>query len=167
MSAVKGRKQPDSKEILVWFEFMSAWRVLEGDRDGLDRYVRTAQTVLATAVVTSSKWIVGSVQDILFQGQAYQDSLFQVLMFPCLLFVILASIAGGKLRTGFVRRRYAWLPVLGFVVLLGEVVTLSGWWDLGPTLGWWRSGLLVVVAATIAMWATERTVLFLRSVPSN
>ena len=164
---MKGSEQPDSKEFLVSFEFMGTCRVLDGDRDRLDRYVRTARTVLATAVVTCSKWIVGSVQDVLFQGQAYQDSLFEVLMFPCLLFVILASIEGGKLRTGFVRIRYAWLPALGFVVLLGEVATLSGWWDLGPTLGWWRSGLLIVLAATVAMWATERTVLFIRSVPPD
>lgn len=164
---MKDSEQPDSRGILVWFQFMNACRVLEGDQDRLDRYVRTARTVFATAVATSGTWIVGSVQDILFQGQAYRDSLSEVLVFPCLLFVSFASSKGGKLRAGFVRRRYAWLPVLGFVVLLGEVVTLFGWWNLGPTLGWWRSGLLVVVAATIAMWATERTVLFLRSVSSN
>ena len=146
---------------------MGACRTLESDEDKLDKHVRIARTMFLTTLITSAKWMAGSVQDILFQGQAFQDSLFDVLFFPCLLFILLASIKGGTLSAKPLRRRYMWLPALAMVVLAGEILTLYGWWDLGPTLGWWRSGLLVVVAATIAMWATERTVLFLRSVPSN
>ena len=147
----------------MWFRLMGACQRLDSDQDGLDKYVRTARTVFATALVTSSKWIAGSVQDILFQGQTYNDSLFDVLFFPGLLFVLLASINGGELPAKALRKRYVWLPALALVVFLGETATLSGWWDLGPTLGWWRSGLLAVAAATLVMWATERTVRSLRS----
>ena len=147
----------------MWFRLMGACQMLESDQDGLERYVRTARTVFITAVITSAKWMAGSVQDILFQGQAYNDSLFEVLFFPGMLFVLLASIKGGEVSAKRLRKRYVWLPAVALVVFLGETATLSGWWDLSPTLGWWRSGLLAVAAATLVMWATERTVRSLRS----
>ena len=147
----------------MWFRLMGACRMLDSDQDGLEKYVRTARAVFFTAVVTCGKWMAGSVQDILFQGQAYNDSLFDVLFFPCLLFILVVCIKGGEVAAKPMRKRYLWLPALALVVFLGETATLSGWWDLGPTLGWWRSGLLAVAAATLVMWATERTVRSLRS----
>ena len=147
----------------MWFRLMGACQMLESDQDGLEKYVRTARAVFFTAVVTCGKWMAGSVQDILFQGQAYNDSLFEVLFFPSLLFILVVCIKGGEVAAKPMRKRYLWLPALALVVFLGETATLSGWWDLSPTLGWWRSGLLVVAAATLVMWATERTVRSLRS----
>ena len=146
----------------MWFRLMGACQMLESDQDGLEKYVRTARAVFFTAVVTCGKWMAGSVQDILFQGQAYNDSLFEVLFFPSLLFILVVCIKGGEVAAKPMRKRYLWLPALALVVFLGETATLSGWWDLSPTLGWWRSGLLAVAAATLVMWATERTVRSLR-----
>lgn len=139
----------------MWFRFM---HMPEDDQDRLNIYVRIARTIFFTALVTSVTWIVGSTQDILFQGEAFNDTLFDVLSLPCMLFIVMVVFKRGKSPAKSLRRRYVWLPAMTLVVLLGETVTLFGWWDLGPTLGWWRSGLLLLAAATLVMWATERTV---------
>ena len=132
-------------------------RVVKVEENRSDKYVRAARTALVTSLITSGKWMAGSVSDVLVQGQPYQEALFEILFFPCFLFVLLAFITHGEFSPKTMQRRYLWFPALTLVVLSGETVTLLGLWNLNPILGWWRSGVLLVATATLAMWATERT----------
>lgn len=132
-------------------------RVVTAEQNRSDKYVRAARTALVTSLITSGKWMAGSVSDVMVQGQPYQESLFEILFFPCLLFILLAFITHGEFSPKSMQRRYLWLPALTLIVLPGETVTLLGLWNLNPILGWWRSAILLVAAATLTMWATERT----------
>ena len=142
--------------------FIEACRQREGDRDKLDKVLRTIRAAYMAAFLQSFLWFTDAALRFARGFQPATESLLQSLGTAVLMFLVFVSFERAEAICQELRRPHIVPVLMAGLLATAETATFLGWWEFQPMLGQWRRAVAVAAGGLLILHLGERGVLHLR-----
>ena len=142
--------------------FIAACRQREGDRDKLDKVLRTIRAAYMAAFLQSFLWFTDAALRFTRGYPPATESLLQGFGTAVLMFLVFVSFGRAEAVCQELRRPLMVPVLMAGLLATAETATFLGWWEFQPMLWQWRRAVAVALGALLILRLGERRVLHLR-----